>query len=336
MEDNLVNLSPTAAKKEITVLVPEMHQVEELLYQTLAEAQGTIGEMGTYFLNSGGKRLRPLLIILSGKATAPLTPEREKNLIAAGAAVELIHMASLVHDDIIDQSLYRRGQPSVHALWGAKGAVLAGDFLFAKAFDILVSHNLFSVLKLMVLAIQEMCQGEILQSEQLFQTGQNEKDYFQRIEQKTGTLLAACCQSGALITQGNLRQVTGLKNYGTYLGYTYQITDDLLDFSGNSLDLGKPVCQDLRQGNLTLPILYLLQNQEAGSWVRQVIETKRLKPHHCAEILKILREEGFLLRTEEAAARCATMAKNELAGLSPSLNRTLLEIILEEALKRTS
>ncbi|MGI6678028.1 MAG: polyprenyl synthetase family protein [Dehalobacterium sp.] len=336
MNNNLANLSPTSVKKEIKMLVPEINLVEELLYQTLSRDQGTIGEIGTYFLESGGKRLRPLLIIISGKAISPLTPEQEKNLIAAGAAVELIHMASLVHDDIIDQSLYRRGQPAVHTLWGAKGAVLAGDFLFAKAFDILVSHNLFSILQLMVQAIQEMCQGEIFQAEQLFQTEQMEKEYFHRIEQKTGKLLSACCQSGAMIARGKQAHISALKNYGTYLGYTYQIVDDLLDFRGNSLDLGKPVCQDLRQGNITLPILYLLQHQKKGSWVRKIIETKRLQPFHCTEIQKILQEEGLLLRTEEVARSCATQAQNELLRLPAGLNRTLLEMILEEALKRTS
>jgi heptaprenyl diphosphate synthase len=313
--------------------IPEMNQVEELLYQTVAADKGTVGEMCTYLLESGGKRLRPLLTVLSGKALSPSPP---KELTVAGAAVELIHMASLIHDDIIDQSLYRRGQPTIHSLWGQKNAVLAGDFLFAKAFDLLVSHRLFPVLKLMVAAIQEMCRGEITQSDYLFNTNQSGEDYFLRIEQKTGKLLSACCQSGAIIAGSNPEEETALKNYGTYLGYTYQIVDDLLDFSGNRENLGKPVCQDLAQGNLTLPVLYLMEHPEEGPWVRKIIENKDLNPAHCATIINLVQQTGLLEASQKTAVQCGENAKKELRKIPPGVYRNLLEEIVDKALNRTS
>lgn len=332
MEHTYINQPQSVQTNKLNHMVPEMLQVEDLLYQAIGTDKGTIGEMCTYLLESGGKRLRPLLIILSGKA---LNPHCEKKLIAAGAAVELIHMASLVHDDIIDQSLYRRGQPSIHSLWGQKNAVLAGDFLFAKAFDLLVSHQLFMVLQLMVKAIQEMCRGEIIQSTSLFQTNQKEADYFQRIDQKTGKLLAACCQSGAIIAQADPGQETALKNYGTYLGYTYQIIDDLLDFTGNSNILGKPVCQDLTQGNLTLPVLYLIQHPEQGPWVRNVIERKELNPANCAAIINLIKHTGLLAQSQKVADHCGDTAKNELSKIPAGMCRTMLEVIIDKALNRT-
>lgn len=333
MEELKLKQSWLGQKNILSHLVPEINQVEELLYQTIGTDQGTIGEMCTYLLESGGKRLRPMLIILSGKA---LSPHYQKELIAAGAAAELIHMASLVHDDIIDQSLYRRGRLTIHSLWGEKNAVLTGDFLFAKAFDLLVSYQLFKVLKLMVEAIQEMCRGEIIQSENLFSTNQDTNDYFQRIEQKTGKLLAACCQSGAIITGADASIETALKNYGTYLGYTYQIVDDLLDFSGSEETLGKPICQDLIQGNLTLPVLYLLNHPTEGAWVRQIIDNKDLNPANCTAIMNLVHQTGLLTESQKVAAECGERAKNQLVKIPAGINRTLLEEVIDKALRRTS
>lgn len=323
--------------RNIQQMVPEMLQVEELLYQSIGTDQGIIREICTYLLKNGGKKLRPLLIVLCGKAIKSNDKNHySEKLIAAGTAVELIHMASLVHDDIIDKSLYRRGQPSVHSLWGQKNAVLVGDFLFAKAFDLLVSHQLFSVLQLMVKAIQEMCRGEIIQSTSLYQTDQNEEDYFQRIDQKTGKLLAACCQAGTIIAKANLSEETALKNYGTYLGYTYQIVDDLLDFTGNIAVLGKPVCQDLAQGNLTLPILYLIKHPEKGPWVKKVISQKELNPANLKLIMDLLNDHDLLTQSQKVANYCGDQAKKSLLELPTGIYRTMLEILIDKALQRTS
>lgn len=323
--------------KNLNQMVPEMLQVEDLLYQAIGTDQGMIGEICTYLLKSGGKRIRPLLIILCGKAIK--TDHKNhciENLIAAGAAVELIHMASLVHDDIIDKSLYRRGQPSIHSLWGQKNAVLVGDFLFAKAFDLLTSHQLFFVLQLMVKTIQEMCRGEIIQSTNLYQSNQSEDDYFQRIDQKTGKLLSACCQTGARIVAADIPTETALKNYGTYLGYTYQIIDDLLDFTGNSAILGKPIGQDLAQGNLTLPILYLIKNPEQGPWVKKVIAQKELDSTNLKLIIDLLNDQSLLAKSQEVANYCGEQAKNELSKLPTGVYRNMLEIIIDKALHRNS
>ncbi len=289
--------------------------------------------MCTYLLESGGKRIRPLLIILSGKT---INSHPNEGLVAAGTAAELIHMASLVHDDIIDQSFYRRGKPSLFSLWGEKNAVLAGDFLFAKAFEILASSGLFTVLQLMVEAIQEMCQGEIAQSEKLFQTDQKEEDYFDRIYQKTGKFLAFCCQAGAIITKAKSEKQSALKTYGTYLGYTFQIIDDLLDFTGESEVLGKPVYQDLAQGNLTLPVLYLLQHPEHGPRIQEIMSRRQLDSASCALIINLVQENGLLEQTYHVAEHCAATAKAQLTKIPAGIYNNALEYLIGKALDRRS
>jgi heptaprenyl diphosphate synthase len=314
-------------------LIPEMHLIESKLYQIIGSGKGTIHEMCSYLLQSGGKRLRPLLVILSGKTIIPHTNDK---LIAAGAAAELIHMASLVHDDIIDESLYRRGKPSVNALWGKKHAVLAGDFLFARAFDLMVTENLYPVLKLMVTAIQNMCAGEIEQENFLYHTEQSETDYFNRINKKTAQLLSACCESGALISGGDQSTISALRTFGTNLGYVFQIIDDVLDFTGKSDIMGKPACQDLSQGNLTLPVIYLMQHPKYGNRIKNMISSRQLDQSNISVINQLLEANGFIKQALDICEHCAQNAKNELAHLPEGMYRNLLEQIVDKALNRKS
>lgn len=318
-------------KLPIQTILPEMSQVENLLEQLLGSATGSIFSICRHLLESGGKRIRPLLVILSAKT---LDRGDRENLIAAGASVELIHMASLVHDDVIDRSDFRRGRPSVHALWGEKAAVLTGDFLFAKAFDLLVSHRLHSVLQLMVTVIQNMCTGEINQLHQAFDINQQQTDYFNRIENKTAKLLAACCQCGTIIAGASRHQIMAFDVFGTNLGYTFQITDDILDFTGQKDIMGKPICQDLRQGNLTLPILFLIQHPEHGPWMKEIISRQKLDKMNVETILTLLHQTESLKNSYQAAKDCAQAAKNALREFPQSLYREMLDQLVDKALDR--
>jgi len=319
------------AENSFTYLIPEMHLVENKLYEAIGRGEGTIYEMCRYLLKSGGKRLRPLLVLLCGKA---LKPEVGEDLITAGTAAELIHMASLVHDDIIDEALYRRGCPALNSLWGKKHAVLAGDFLFAKAFDLMVAEELYPVLNLMVTAIEEMCQGEIDQQNQLFQIELKETDYFTRINKKTGSLLAACCASGAIIGGGDYATKTALRNFGTNLGFTFQIVDDILDFTGQSEVMGKPVGQDLVQGNLTLPILYLLKHPQHGNKAKQLIEEKKLSSSAIQSLITLMVQTDLFDDIYSLARSFAQTAKEDLTELPRGIYRDILEQIVDKALVR--
>lgn len=318
-------------KLPVQTILPEMRQVENLLEQVVGSATGSISSICNHLLQSGGKRMRPLLVILSAKT---LDEGDQKSLIAAGASVELIHMASLVHDDVIDRSDFRRGQPSVHTLWGEKAAVLTGDFLFAKAFDLLISYRLHTVLQLMVKVIQSMCTGEINQLHQTFDINQQQTDYFNRIEKKTAKLLAACCQSGAIITGAPRHQVIALDVFGTNLGYTFQITDDILDFTGHKDIMGKPVCQDLRQGNLTLPVLFLIEHLEHGPWTKEIISQQKLDKVNIETMLSLLHQTESLKNSFQVAKDCAQAAKKALGELPQSLYREMMDQLVDKALDR--
>lgn len=241
---------------QIYSLAPMLQAVEERLREIASDRAGTLGAHAGHVIRAGGKRLRPLLVILCSGIDDPSC----RPLIDVAAAAELIHTASLIHDDIIDRSGSRRSVPTLNRLHGSHTAVLTGDFLFAFAFGLLTRSRRPESLALMTDAVQAMCQAEIEQRESLFQFSLTESMYLHRIEQKTAVLLAACCGAGALAGGLEPGAVASLASYGRNLGLSFQITDDLLDFTGDSAALGKPAGSDLAQGILTLPVIYLLQD----------------------------------------------------------------------------
>jgi heptaprenyl diphosphate synthase len=252
------------------VLLPELLIVEEELHKTIAKAQGMIRDSCSQLLASGGKRLRPLLTLHSGMCFGPLNTAT----LQAAVAAELIHMASLIHDDVIDHSELRRGQPTINSQQGNLNAVLTGDYLFAEAFKILSSYQLMDSMNYLVEAIQSMCTGEVEQAHDQFNFSITINDYFERIAQKTGILLASSCRSGAATAGASIGDIERLGTYGMYLGYAYQIIDDLLDYTGNPEQTGKPVGSDLMNGNITLPMIYLLNNPLYGPWAREILKDK--------------------------------------------------------------
>jgi heptaprenyl diphosphate synthase len=237
-------------------LSPLLQAVEDRLQEMASDEAEALGIYSGHLIRAGGKRLRPLLVILCSGIEDPAC----QPLIDIATAAELIHTASLIHDDILDRSDTRRGVPTVNHLWGNHTAVLAGDLLFATAFGLLARGHCPGALAAMTAAIRDMCQAEIEQKEAVFQFSVTEDMYLSRIEKKTASLLAACCSAGALAGGLGPEAADSLAAYGRDLGLCYQITDDLLDFTGDSNTLGKPSDSDLVQGILTLPVIYLFNN----------------------------------------------------------------------------
>ncbi|WP_350344780.1 polyprenyl synthetase family protein [Proteinivorax tanatarense] len=208
--------------------------------------------LSQYLIKKGGKRLRPLLVILCAEG------RNEKDVIDVAVAAELIHTASLVHDDIVDDSPKRRGVDTINSLLSNSYAVLTGDFLFAKAFEILSKFQEKKVLETFTKAITAMSIAEIEQLSNKNNLKKTYKQYYSEIYGKTGALLSACCKSGGMIAGYREREIIALETYGKELGFSFQITDDLLDVAGNGDELGKPKFQDLKEGHITLPIINLL------------------------------------------------------------------------------
>ncbi|MGI6776645.1 MAG: polyprenyl synthetase family protein [Acetivibrionales bacterium] len=282
-----------------------MDEVESELLQVISGSSGAIYEMCMHILKAGGKRLRPLLVIQSGLVFGSIS----KQLVKAAAAAELIHMASLVHDDIIDKSDMRRGKISVNKKWGNHFSVLCGDYLFAQAFSTLSANNLVPGLKLMLEAIQDMCHGEILQADGRFKTDTSIKEYYEKIAKKTAIFIGRCCESGAAVCGADALYLKALGDYGLNLGYAFQIVDDVLDLCGNTDVMGKPKMEDLRLGNLTLPLILLLRSGKYGRWLKEIIDSRNFTNEELNRIPYALKDSGVLEESLGIASMHAEKAK---------------------------
>lgn len=263
--------------------------VNARMKQLIIRGKDPVPTIVGHLFSAGGKRIRPLLVwaAASFKAADP------KILIDAATAIELVHMASLIHDDVIDKAASRRGRATINHKWDNLTAVLAGDYLFASAFNLLTTAKNFEVLEYLTHSIQLMCEGEINQSAQSFNYEQSEKDYFLNIYKKTACLFATSCFAGALSAGLPRTQVNLLEKYGLYLGYAYQILDDILDIVAQPAELGKPVGSDLKNGILTLPVLRLLQDEAYAPALKKLFEQRHLAP---AEVRQII---GCLIRSRD-------------------------------------
>lgn len=308
----------------------ELLFVEDQLQTVLQKADGLIKETCINLLQSGGKRIRPLLTLYSGMCFAPLNPL----MIQTAVASELIHMASLIHDDVIDESETRRGKPTVVSQYGNHTAILTGDYLFAEAFNILSKHQLLASMTYLVDAIQAMCHGEVHQADEQFSSSIDTEAYFSRIAKKTGILLAACCQSGAILAGATSEELSLMREYGLNLGYAYQITDDILDINGDEQSLGKPVGADLINGNITLPILYLLDKPIYGNWLRQVMGTRKVTHQGTQSIKEALINTGCLEQAYLTAKQCINNAKTSLDAIPPSKFKSTLLNLADSILHR--
>lgn len=299
---------------------PDLELIEGELFNVLSDSKGAIREMCSHILNAGGKRIRPILVLYSGLMFSNPT----RDLINAAIAAELIHMASLVHDDIIDKSYLRRNRPSVNNIWGNTYAVLCGDYLFAKAFGILSDHKLSGCMSYMVEAIQNMCHGEIFQAGDRFDCRTNLDKYYDRISMKTAIFLACCCKSGAHAAGADELYVKIMGEYGLNLGLAFQIIDDILDFCGDSKVMGKAKREDLRQGNVTIPVIFLMGDEKYGSRVKEIISGGEITEKDIDEVVQMLNESGSIVKSYNEAKAYIDKARNSLGLLPESKYRTIL------------
>ncbi|MCR3922548.1 MAG: polyprenyl synthetase family protein [Firmicutes bacterium] len=279
----------------------------------------------------GGKRLRPALVILCGS----FYPAVHNELVDVATATELIHTASLVHDDIIDHAAYRRGRATISAAWGNQQAVLYGDFLFARAFSLLTKHGFSGILGKMTHAISLMCEGEIQQSNLLYDCKIKEADYLAYIHKKTAYFLAACCAAGAEACGLTPSQVKPFENFGLQLGYAFQLTDDLLDLTGSSENTGKPVLQDLREGYLTFPIIKLLRHPIYGIRTHNIIDERQFTGENVEFICRSLQESGIIEETYHKARTLTARAKRNLDKLPLKPARAILSRLADYVVRRS-
>lgn len=234
----------------------DLDQVEQMIADTLKTENVFIQQMVDYLAHSHGKRIRPALAILSSKYCGEVT----EATIALGAALEMIHVATLIHDDIIDNSETRRKQKTLNFKWGNEVSVLMGDYVFAASFYLMAKRLPKNVISALADTTNIICRGEISETFHRFNAGLTQDQYFDVIREKTASLLAASCQTGAMLAGGGAQEVDCLHRFGMGIGMAFQVIDDTLDYTGKESKLGKPVMSDLREGKLTLPILLCMES----------------------------------------------------------------------------
>lgn len=303
-------------------VAPALQQVEQRLESLLAaERCGVIYEVYQHLLKAGGKRLRPLLTLLSCQAAGG-NPQKA---VALATAVEAIHLASLLHDDVIDDASERRGRPSPRVQWGNRTCILAGDFLIAEVLLVLADEFEKKTLLLLANAVAQMCQAELAISE--INEPPCEEDYFQQVQGKTAALMAAACKGGALVAE-NPEAAEFLFEYGRNIGIAFQITDDLLDLYGMPSQLGKPVYQDLLRGQWTLPLIAAFHlagaaEQEQLEALRQAARKQdQAAAAQAAQLIEALGGKDYAL---SRAKEFVQAAQNALQGLHPSPARASLQ-----------
>src|SRR6266700_177686 len=259
------------AKEIFDLVKSDLRVVEEEIAQESLSSVDAITTIGRYLHASGGKRLRPSLLLLSSKLIGDGGgAATHSSAIHLGAVVELIHAATLVHDDVIDAAEIRRGRPSTNAQWGNHTSVLAGDWLYMQAFQIAVRERNFRVLDILIGLTQMMVEGELLQLERIGRIDVSEADYMELVHRKTAGLFSACARLGALVAGADSQAEDKLGDYAWNLGMAFQVIDDMLDFTAREQTLGKPVGGDLKEGKVTLPLVYALESATQAE--RQLVE----------------------------------------------------------------
>jgi len=318
-------LSTSAAingKEVFELLRDDLAAIEREFGRDTVSDVTAITEIGEYLREGGGKRIRPALLLLASK----LFDYRGRGAIRLGAVVEIIHTATLVHDDIIDEAQTRRGRPAANTQWGNSKCVLAGDWLYMQAFRIAVQERNFRVLDVLIELTQQMVEGELLQMETLGKLI-SLKDYFDLIYRKTACLFSVCMRMGAILGGASEEQEELLGQYGHDLGMAFQIVDDVLDLTASESVLGKPVASDLREGKVTMAVIHSLERctPEDKAKIENVLADRAFNGVTHSQILDILARYGSLEYASERAAQYAESARKAICNFPDSeFKRALL------------
>ena len=292
-------------------LTSEMHSVDRLINTYMkSETAPIISKLADHLINAGGKRLRPLLTL----AAANLCNYNGTSHVKLAAAIEFIHTATLLHDDVVDESLQRRGKPTANLLWDNQSSILVGDYLFSKSFQLMVEAGSLKVLSVLADASATISEGEILQLSAAKNINTDEETYFKIIDGKTAALFAAATKVGAIISNMDETHVDALTNFGKALGISFQLTDDLLDYTGFEESLGKNIGDDYREGKITLPLIKAI-NKSSGDeiifWEKTVGKGVQ-EPSDLKQALFLMKKYGTLNDTRHEAIIWATKAADYL------------------------
>ena len=319
--------------KEIVQLVEEdLLKVEEIFADQFRSDVGLVGEIGNYIRDGGGKRIRPALLLLACR----LCGYRGDRATTLASVVEFIHTATLLHDDIIDEATVRRGRTSVNGRWGNEITVLLGDFLYTKSMAMALSQDNLKILRLLSDVTLRMIEGELLEIERNGDLAVAEAAHIDIMRRKTADLFSACMRIGAILGEVGEERERALASYGLNLGICFQMVDDILDFTADEEVLGKPTANDLREGKLTLPVIFLLRRSgpPVAEMVKAIVADRGFSRVSREELTRLAQEQGALEEARALAERYAEAARTDLLGFERSPFREALAALPDFILAR--
>ena len=316
--------SKRSAQAVLAPIAEDLKAVNDILIREFAHSQSpTITEIGNYITQAGGKRMRPALLMLMARALGYCgTDHRE-----LGATIEMLHTATLMHDDVVDEGMMRRGRPTANAQWGNSVAVLVGDFMYTRSFQMMVRIGNLRVMQALASAANTLSEGEVIQMKNVHDPSVDEARYLKVIERKTSVLFAAAAKMASAIANASEEAEDALVNYTMALGNAFQIADDILDYSGNSQESGKQIGADFAEGKVTLPVIYAMRSACAED--RCFIEEAIRKGHGDFEkITAIIQKSGAIEKCKARAQEELEKGKLALAVLPPSIfKNSLIELL---------
>jgi len=331
MKQALVPPDSRFSLDDLTALTAnEMRRVNQVITDNLVSDVVLINQLSQHIIYGGGKRLRPILVLLSSKACG----YKGDNDALLAAVVEFIHTATLLHDDVVDDSEMRRGQPTASNIWGNEAAVLVGDYLYSRAFQMMVRARSMAIMDLLANATNTIAQGEVLQLLNIHDPDTSEQKYQEVIYGKTACLFEAATRIGALLGNTEATIENGLSEYGKHLGTAFQLVDDTLDYAATSVQLGKNVGDDLAEGKPTLPLIYAMRkgSDKQKSLIRNAIKQGGLD--YFKEITRIIEETGALDYTRQQAIAESRLAKAAISSLGESDYKQALIFLADYAVDR--
>ena len=311
-------------------ILDDQQSCDHLIRESLKSSVELINKIGDHIIQSGGKRLRPLLVLLSSKAFGYIGQSH----IKLAAVIELLHTATLLHDDVVDHSELRRNQPTANNIWRDHASVLVGDYLYSRAFQLMVDVNNMKVMEIIAKSTNQMAEGEMLQLLNCHQPDVTEENYLKVIYCKTGTLFAAAAQLGPVLVGASQDQITNMYHYGSCLGTAFQLIDDALDYSGDTQEMGKNMGDDLREGKPTLPFIRALSqvNDHDAQTLRRAISEG--SSDNMDEFIKIITSTDAILYTYEMAKQHALKAKDYLRDIPESVYHNGLQQLINFVVQR--
>ena len=318
------------------LIKPDLKRMSQIIEDTLKSDVPLINQIGNHIIQSGGKRLRPTLLLLSANACQSNTTAYQNKIAIAACIIELIHTATLLHDDVVDHSNLRRGKPTANHVFGNPEAVLTGDYLYSRAFELMVSLDQTEIFKQFAQTTNLISKGEVMQLSNIGKVSLSETEYLEVIYRKTASLFECATRVGAIVTQSDASIIHNMAHFGRDLGMGFQIIDDLLDYTGNATEMGKNMGDDLREGKMTLPLIRLFEKSPDPKHMKLLEKIKKthLTDEDINAVYETLQESDAFDYTYQTAKKYILRSQQHLMTLQDSRYKQALVEATEMTLKR--